>query len=150
MTTTEAVDAGPEVIYDSTDRGIDGAETSQSATETAELPAISCHPVSSKSAATVNGIGWQGVYCDQVEDAPAPDPHATDFLIGLHSDRDGMPDTADPLWSETIEAAAAKAITPSFRTYWGWRGALGAESTFQAFNGQLKEVTHPRSVALLP
>jgi hypothetical protein len=56
--------------------------------------------------ATLQQVAWQGIYCREVLNAPAPVPVATSFTVSFHADLAGVPDTTAALYSETMPLAA--------------------------------------------
>ncbi len=56
---------------------------------------------------TVRTVGWQGIYCVQQANAPAPTPTATSFTVSFYSDVSGRPNTAAPLQTSTYTVAQA-------------------------------------------
>ncbi|MEJ7810101.1 MAG: hypothetical protein WKG32_06740 [Gemmatimonadaceae bacterium] len=56
---------------------------------------------------TVRTVGWQGIYCVQQVNAPAPTPTATSFTVSFYSDVSGRPNTATPLQRATYTVAQA-------------------------------------------
>lgn len=56
---------------------------------------------------TIRSVGWQGIYCVQQPNAPAPSPTASSFTVTFYSDVSGRPNTAAPLQSSTYTVAQA-------------------------------------------
>ena len=57
------------------------------------------------SGGTVGSVAWQGIYCVQQPNAPAPAPSATGFFIAFYPDRGGAPDTQSQLSGTTYPIA---------------------------------------------
>jgi hypothetical protein len=52
--------------------------------------------------AQIRRVSWQGIYCREVANAPAPGPTATGFVIAFYADQAGRPNTASPLYQVTV------------------------------------------------
>jgi hypothetical protein len=58
---------------------------------------------SASSVTTIVRVSWQGIYCVQTVNAPAPAPTATSFLVAIHPDRNDSPDLGLTLSSGTYQ-----------------------------------------------
>ena len=107
-TTSEAsttTEPSPYLI-DTTPERQDGAETSQTATVSGQLPVKVYDPFSPDEGGQVNGVRWEGIYCQLIEGGSAPEPHATGFTIELYQDAGGGPDLGTgPIWSSAFDLA---------------------------------------------
>ena len=54
---------------------------------------------------SIKTVAWQGIYCVQTANAPAPDPTATSFTVSFYADAAGRPNTAAPLQTSTYTVA---------------------------------------------
>ena len=50
----------------------------------------------------IRSLAWQGIYCVETANAPAPAPTASAFVVSFYSDQGGRPNTASPLFATTI------------------------------------------------
>jgi hypothetical protein len=57
--------------------------------------------------ANIRTVSWQGIYCVQTANAPAPAPTATGFVISFYADQSGQPNRQAPLFSTTVPLAQA-------------------------------------------
>lgn len=55
--------------------------------------------------ATIRTVAWQGIYCVETANAPAPAPTATGFIVSFYADQGGQPNRAAPLFSATFPIA---------------------------------------------
>lgn len=85
------------------------ARTSQIVTNGAS-PAQLFDDVTFTGATTIRTVSWQGVYCVQANNAPAPSPTATSFVLGIYPDASGRPNTAAPLQTVTLTLAQANQV----------------------------------------
>lgn len=53
----------------------------------------------------ISTVGWQGIYCVQQANAPAPAPTASSFTVSFYSDASGRPNIAAPLQRTTYSLA---------------------------------------------
>ena len=51
----------------------------------------------STTAATITRVTWQGIYCAEVLNRPAPSPTATDFEVGFYPDNNNNPNRTSPI-----------------------------------------------------
>lgn len=51
---------------------------------------------------TIRRVGWQGIYCVDQANAAAPAPTATGFILSMHPDRGGQPDTGTTLFNVAV------------------------------------------------
>ncbi len=54
---------------------------------------------------TIRSVDWQGIYCVQQPNAPAPSPTATSFVVSFYADANGRPNLAAPLQTSTYSTA---------------------------------------------
>jgi hypothetical protein len=52
--------------------------------------------------ANIRTLAWQGIYCVETANAPAPAPTASAFVVSFYADQGGRPNTASPLFATTI------------------------------------------------
>ena len=98
---TSTTAAPSPYLIDTRGGGTNGAETSQRATDTNELPVVMYEHIALDEGGTVAGLIWEGIYCRLIEDAPEPEPHASGFTITFFSDDGGSP--GESLWVEEFE-----------------------------------------------
>ena len=83
------------------------ARTSQAPTAPGAAPSTVYDDFRLASAGTVATVSWQGIYCVQANNAPAPAPTATQFIVVLYPDSAGRPDLAAPLSTTTVNPGGA-------------------------------------------
>jgi len=83
------------------------ARTSQAPTQAGAEPSTVYDDFRLASAGTVTSVSWQGIYCVQVNGAPAPVPTASQFVIVLYPDSAGRPNLAAPLGTTTVTPGGA-------------------------------------------
>ena len=69
------------------------------------LPALVADDFTFTGSSNITKVGWQGIYCVQTPNAPAPSPTATGFTITFYADAAGRPNTAAPLQTQTFTLA---------------------------------------------
>jgi hypothetical protein len=52
--------------------------------------------------ASLRTVAWQGIYCVEQANAPAPAPHATAFVLSFYADQNGQPNRAQALYEVTV------------------------------------------------
>jgi hypothetical protein len=93
---------------------------------------------------TIAEVQWRGIYCAVVENAPAPPPTATGFVVGFYADAGGRPALVAPLLettypidrvAQTLEIAtqARCGLLPTGVGFYNYRVAL--DTPFRAVAG---------------
>ncbi len=54
---------------------------------------------------TVRQIAWQGIYCVEQDNAPAPSATATSFIIGIYPNQNNRPNVTSPIATTTVAVA---------------------------------------------
>lgn len=54
------------------------------------------------ASATIRRVGWQGIYCVERASDTAPAPTATAFVVSIHPDQNGQPNTGSTLVQTTV------------------------------------------------
>ncbi len=125
-TTSTTAEPSPYLI-DTRAGGTNGAETSQRATDTNELPVVTYEHIVVDEGGTVAGLIWEGIYCRLIEGAPEPEPHASGFTISFFSDDGGSP--GESLWveefaidevAETFETSTVQTCGTDVETTWSF------------------------------
>lgn len=57
--------------------------------------------------ANIRTVSWQGIYCYETANAPAPVPSATGFIVAFYPDQGGQPNRNAVLFSTTVPIAQA-------------------------------------------
>jgi hypothetical protein len=57
--------------------------------------------------ASIRTVAWQGIYCVETANAPAPPPTASAFVVTFYADQSGQPNRQSPLFSTTVPIAQA-------------------------------------------
>ncbi len=57
--------------------------------------------------ANIRTVAWQGIYCVETANAPAPAPTATGFVITFYADQGGQPNRQTALFATTVPIAQA-------------------------------------------
>lgn len=57
--------------------------------------------------ANIRSVAWQGIYCVETVNAPAPAATASAFIVAFYADQGGQPNRQAPLFSATIPIAQA-------------------------------------------
>lgn len=83
------------------------ARTSQAPTALGAEPSTVYDDFRVTSAGSVASVSWQGIYCVQANNAPAPAPTATQFVVVLYPDNAGRPNLAAPLSTTTVNPGGA-------------------------------------------
>ena len=91
-------------LVPATNTSIIEARTSQIYAD-GSLPALVTDDFTFTGASNITKVGWQGIYCVQTPNAPAPSPTATGFTITFYADNAGRPNVAAPLQSQTFTLA---------------------------------------------
>jgi hypothetical protein len=55
--------------------------------------------------ANIRTVAWQGIYCVETANAPAPAPTASAFSITFYADQNGQPNRQTPLFATTVPIA---------------------------------------------
>jgi hypothetical protein len=55
--------------------------------------------------ANIRTVAWQGIYCVETVNAPAPAPTASAFVVSFYADQSGQPNRQAPLFSTTVPIA---------------------------------------------
>jgi hypothetical protein len=95
---------GRTTIVPTANPGFVEARTSQIVSNGA-LPSAVFDDFSLTTATTIRTVGWQGIYCVQTLNAPAPAPTATAFTVKVYADAAGRPNIAAPLLTATFTLA---------------------------------------------
>ena len=55
--------------------------------------------------ANIRTVAWQGIYCVETANAPAPAPTASAFVVTFYADQSGQPNRQAPLFTTTVPIA---------------------------------------------
>ncbi len=91
-------------IVPSSNSSIVEARTSQIVTD-GSPPSTVFDDFTLTAGASIGTVGWQGIYCVQTANAPAPSPTASSFTISFWADAGGQPDVSAPLQTSTYTVA---------------------------------------------
>jgi len=108
------------------------ARTSQAPTAVGAEPSTVYDDFRLASAGTVASVSWQGIYCVQANNAPAPSPTATQFIIVLYPDSAGRPNLAAPLATTTVTPGGANQALE--RNVGGLSCGSAANTTWALYN----------------
>jgi hypothetical protein len=84
------------------------------------------------TAGTIRTVRWQGIYCVQQPNAPAPTPTASSFTVTFYEDVSGRPNTATPLQASTYTVAQAGQVFD--KTVGGLFCGTAANTTWPFYN----------------
>ena len=93
-----------ETTVPATNSGFVEARTSQIVTN-GQLPAQVFDDFTLSATRTINTVDWQGIYCVQQVNAPAPAPTASSFTVAFYPDAAGRPNIAGRLQTSTYTVA---------------------------------------------